>query len=52
MATEVRRGAECFIYFAIPAFIFTGPDGYPFPKGAEVSFKKAFEDYQKELYGG
>jgi len=34
-----------------PAFVFVGPDGYPFPKEAEARFIAAFYDLRKELYG-
>lgn len=33
------------------AFVFVGPDGYPFPHDAEAAFKEEFHRLQKELYG-
>ena len=33
------------------AFVFVGPDGYPFPSTAEVHFKAEFRKLQGELYG-
>jgi hypothetical protein len=33
------------------AFVFVGPDGYPFPTTAEVNFKAEFRKLQSELYG-
>ena len=33
------------------AFVFVGPDGYPFPSTAEVNFKAEFRKLQSELYG-
>ena len=33
------------------AFVFAGPDGYPFPVNAEVNFKAEFRKLQNELYG-
>lgn len=33
------------------AFVFVGPDGYPFPRTAEANFKAEFRTLQKELYG-
>lgn len=32
-------------------FVFVGPDGYPFPKEAEIAFKAEFARLQRELYG-
>jgi hypothetical protein len=32
------------------AFVFVGPDGYPFPAEAEVNFKAEFRKIQRELY--
>ncbi len=34
-----------------PAFVFVGPDGYPFPHNAEAKFKHEFRVVQSELYG-
>lgn len=31
-------------------FVFAGPEGYPFPRGAEVRFKEAYWLYWHELY--
>ena len=31
-------------------FVFTGPEGYPFPKESEENFKKCFKEYWEELY--
>jgi hypothetical protein len=33
------------------AFVFVGPDGYPFPHEAEAAFKAEFRRLQGELYG-
>ncbi|HUI79203.1 MAG TPA: hypothetical protein VLY24_14860 [Bryobacteraceae bacterium] len=33
------------------AFVFVGPDGYPFPAQAEENFKAEFRKLQQELYG-
>lgn len=33
------------------AFVFVGPDGYPFPTTAEAKFKAEFGKLQRELYG-
>ena len=33
------------------AFVFVGPDGYPFPSAAELNFKAEFRKLQLELYG-
>ncbi|MBM3123468.1 MAG: hypothetical protein FJZ87_00175 [Chloroflexi bacterium] len=32
-------------------FVFVGPDGYPFPTGAERNFRETFKRYWIELYG-
>jgi len=32
-------------------FVFVGPEGYPFPRDAEVKFKETFRRLQNELYG-
>lgn len=34
-----------------PEFVFTGPDGYPFPRHAEELFKQQFKSLQADLYG-
>jgi hypothetical protein len=33
------------------AFVFVGPDGYPFPESAEVNFSAEFRKLQQDLYG-
>lgn len=33
------------------AFVFVGPQGYPFPSSAEANFKAEFRKLQGELYG-
>ncbi|PLK46949.1 hypothetical protein [Uliginosibacterium sp. TH139] len=33
------------------SFVFSGPDGYPFPTSAEAKFKETFRRLQHELYG-
>jgi hypothetical protein len=33
------------------AFVFVGPQGYPFPKESEQAFKEVFRTFWKELYG-
>ena len=33
-------------------FVFAGPQGYPFPSEAERDFRKVFDEYWLELYGG
>jgi hypothetical protein len=32
-------------------FVFVGPDGYPFPSGAEKKFRETFKVYWNDLYG-
>lgn len=32
-------------------FVFVGPDGYPFPTGAEQKFRETFRAYWNDLYG-
>ena len=32
-------------------FVYVGPQGYPFPHGAEARFHEAFHKYWDELYG-
>lgn len=32
-------------------FVFVGPDGYPFPSGAEKNFRDMFKTYWHNLYG-
>lgn len=48
-AFESKRGAES------PenddAFVFVGPEGFPFPREAEERMKAEFERLQKDLYG-
>lgn len=34
------------------AFVFVGPDGYPFPGTAERNFRETFKKYWLELYSG
>lgn len=36
---------------ADPTFIFVGPSGHPFPRGAEKRFKERFEGMRRELWG-
>ncbi len=31
-------------------FIFVGPDGFPFPSGAEENFQNKYKEYWKDLY--
>ena len=33
-------------------FVFVGPDGYPFPRDSERSFREKFHDYWGDLYSG
>ncbi|MBN1657431.1 MAG: hypothetical protein JXA93_03465, partial [Anaerolineae bacterium] len=32
-------------------FVFTGPDGYPFPAESEQRFRERFEQLRQTLYG-
>lgn len=32
------------------SFVFVGPEGYPFPREAELKFKETFRKLQNELY--
>ena len=33
-----------------PAFVFVGPKGYPFPREADLHFRKVFEEYWRDLF--
>lgn len=33
-----------------PRFVFVGPKGYPFPREADLHFRKVFEEYWRDLY--
>jgi hypothetical protein len=33
-------------------FVFAGPEGFPFPTDAEAAFRKKYDEYWTDLYGG
>ena len=44
------RGEHAAEAEARPAFVFAGPEGFPFPRDAEARFNEVFEQYWSDLY--